>query len=422
MLSLAQQLPQDALASLRLKGASVFEKAGLPGIKEENWKYTNVTALNKIDFSLPQTGQINDSVQSQLMTMDASLRLVFVDNVLQPSLSNLDSLPKGVTLRRGVDAADAPNLGKVADIESHKLAALNQAYLQDVIYIDLAANVHLENPIYIAFAANASNTATMAHPRVLFHSGPNSHASVIEHYLGESGDAEHFCNGITEVVLTDGARLNHYKLQEQAQGTFHISGLHGHLGRDATLIAHNVDLGADLARNDVVINLDAPGANVTLNGFYMAGGVQHIDNHTRINHLKPNTQSLEDYRGVIDDKARCVFNGKVYVAQDAQQIDAQQSNNNLLLSNQAEIDTKPELEIYADDVKCAHGATIGQLDKNAMFYLRSRGISEPVARTLLTFAFAESVINRFEIDAVKRRVHDAVIQRLPGHERIEEFL
>ncbi len=420
MLNHAQQLPQDALSELRQQGASLFEQTGLPRAKEEDWKYTNVTGLSNIDFSLPAQSEINGTLQSQLMTMDACLRLVFVDNVLQPSLSDVASLPKGVNLKQGVEAAGA--LGHVVDMKHHKLAALNQAFLQEVTWIDLDKNVQLEKPIYLVFAASAPRIATMAHPRILIHCNANSHVKVVEHYLGEAGDAQHFCNSISELILKDGARLDHYKLQEQAEETFHISGLHGNLGKDATLIAHNVDLGAKLARNDVVVNLDAPGANVTLNGFYMAGGEQHMDNHTRVNHLKPNTQSLEDYRGVIDDKARCVFNGKVYVAQDAQQIDAQQSNNNLLLSNKAEIDTKPELEIYADDVKCAHGATIGQMDKNALFYLRSRGISEAVARTLLTFAFAESVITRFEVDAVRQRVHDAVIQRLPGHERIEEFL
>ena len=427
MLSALEQFDRNtgesALAEHQRQGSQVFRELGLPTVKQENWKYTNVKVLNDAIFNLadPNTTDLQLNPAHAIEEL-AQNRLVFVDNVFQPALSSTAELGQGVTLTSRVIDQSLQELGSVVDIKKHNFAALNQAFLQEFTWLNLDKNTQLDTPVYLLFVSKSG--AVMAHPRVLITAGTNSKATVVEHYIGESNGHRHhgLTNAITEIKLDPGAQVEHYKLQEQGETSYHFSGLHAHLNRDSRLVSHNIDLGGALVRNDIVTNLDGPGASVVLNGYYMAGSGQHVDNHTCINHLKPNTQSLEDYRGVIDEGGRCVFNGKVLVSPNAQKIEAHQSNNNLLLSEKAEIDTKPELEIYADDVKCSHGATIGQLDKDALFYLRSRGISTTMATALLTFAFAESVISRLGLETVRERMQAAVATRLPDYERIKEFL
>ncbi|MGD1976638.1 MAG: Fe-S cluster assembly protein SufD, partial [Gammaproteobacteria bacterium] len=227
-------------------------------------------------------------------------------------------------------------------------------------------------------------------------------------------------NAVTEIRGGAGSRVEHYRLQEEPAQAFHIGGLHARLQRDASLDSHNIQVGAALARLDIGVSLEEPGAELRLNGLYTVDGKRHVDNHTRVDHLAPETRSDELYRGIVDDRGRAVFNGKAVVHKDAQRIDAHQSNKNLLLSQQAEVDTKPELEIYADDVKCSHGATVGQLDKNALFYLLSRGIGEEVARKLLTYAFAEVVAARMPLEVVRRRLEKRIAGTLPESDLIRE--
>ena len=258
------------------------------------------------------------------------------------------------------------------------------------------------------------------HPRNLVVMAEQSEATLIESYVGLD-DADYFTNAVTEISLADNAILKHYKVQQESLNAYHIGSLNAWQGKNSQLESHSVSLGGALVRNDIHSQLDAEGANIVMNGLYMTSGRQHVDNHTRVDHLKPHTYSTENYRGVLNDRSRAVFNGKVVVHKQAQKIDAHQNNANLLLSDDAEIDTKPELEIYADDVKCSHGATVGQLDENMLFYLRSRAIDEETARSLLTYAFADEVISKIEFMPIRNRLEYLVVGQLPDAALIREF-
>jgi Fe-S cluster assembly protein SufD len=264
----------------------------------------------------------------------------------------------------------------------------------------------------VVFVTTAAHDGFASHPRLLVKAAENSHATLVERHVALD-EAVYLSNVVSEVELDGNAALNYYRLQEESAKAFHISGVHVRQDRDSRFDSHTVTLGSALVRNDVDARLAAVGAHCELNGLYLAGGRQHVDTHTRIDHLQPHCSSNEFYKGILDGHARSVFNGKVIVHPDAQKTDARQSNKNLLLSADAEADTKPELEIYADDVKCSHGATVGQLDADAVFYLRSRAIDEDAARNLLTFAFAHEIIDQVKIPALRSYLDQAVMQRLP---------
>ena len=251
--------------------------------------------------------------------------------------------------------------------------------------------------------------------------GKNSRASIIESYIGLT-DADNFTNTVTHITAEDGAAIEHYKVQEESSSSYHIGHLKAQLHRDSNVQAYSVSIGARLARHDMQFDLLAPGATAGLYGLFMGAKRQHVDHHTRVDHLMPNTRSDENFRGILDGHAHGVFNGKVVVHQDAQKTDARQSNKNLLLSDTAEVDTKPELEIYADDVQCAHGATVGQLDDNAMFYLLSRGMDRDTARGLLIYAFAAEIINRIKFAPLRERLTEKIMGHLPAAERLEALL
>jgi Fe-S cluster assembly protein SufD len=254
---------------------------------------------------------------------------------------------------------------------------------------------------------------------VLVKAGANSSATLVEHYVAASGEALELA--VTELSLGEGARVEHYRLQECSSDGFHLGVLAGRVGRDATLVSHNLSIGGRIARVDFDVVLAGPGARVEMNGLYVAHERQHVDSHTRVDHAVPHTTSDQLYRGVLSGRSRAVFNGKAIVHPGAAGTDAQQSNANLLLSPGAEVDTKPELEIYADDVKCSHGATTGQLDADALFYLRSRGLDEDTARTVLTFAFADAVLARMGLAPIRQHAEQLVVGRLPDSDRIREF-
>jgi Fe-S cluster assembly protein SufD len=313
------------------------------------------------------------------------------------------------------------HLNRYAAPAKSGFSSLNTAFMQDGAVIIVPDNMTVEIPIHIIYLTDDQAGASASGPRNLIVLGKNARATVIETYSGPD-DTEYFTNSVTEVSLEAGAALDHYKLQQEGQKGFHIGSLEVWQQRDSRFYSHSISLGGKLARNDINVKLQGPGAQVILNGLYLAGGTQHIDNHTRIDHLSPHTSSKENYRGVLSGRARGVFNGKVIVHKDAQKTDAHQSNANLLLSSEAEVDTKPELEIYADDVKCSHGATVGQLDENMLFYLQSRAIPEDLAHSLLTFAFAEDVISRIQLAPVRRRLEQHVVGQLPDADRIKEFV
>jgi Fe-S cluster assembly protein SufD len=290
--------------------------------------------------------------------------------------------------------------------------------MSDGAYVHLARGVVLEEPIHLLFVALTPNAA--AHPRNLVVAEAGAQATVIEHYVGRDG-VEYFTNAVTQIFAAEGAAVEHCKLQQEAAQGFHVGAIHAAQGRDSRFVSHSMAFGAALARNDITTQFDAAGCTATLNGLYVAGGRQHIDHHTRIDHGRPDGTSREYYRGVLDGRSRGVFNGKVIVHPGAQHTDAEQLNHNLLLSEGSEIDTKPQLEIYADDVKCTHGATVGQLDDAQLFYLRSRGVEEETARALLTYAFAQDVIDRIRIAPVRARLKQLLLSRLPQGHRIREL-
>jgi Fe-S cluster assembly protein SufD len=407
------------LGARRRAALEQFRGAGFPGRRDEAWKYTSLRLLERRSFTsmsgpvaAPATGRIG-----AIHGLDGP-RLVFVNG----RLVEADALPDGLTAVPLVDA-DArvaePLLGRIADPTRHRFAGLNLACFAGGLLLDLPAGLELDAPLRLVFLSDGGREPALSCPRLLVRAGANSRATVIEHYF--SGEGETLCCATTEAALGPGSRLVHYRLQEESAAAFHLGVLAARLERDATFVSHNLSVGARLARLDLDVLLHAPGAAVEMNGLYIAGGRQHMDSHTRVDHAAPRTTSDEIYRGVLTDKSRAVFNGRAIVHPGADGTDAKQSNANLLLSPDAEVDTKPELEIYADDVKCSHGATTGQLDAEALFYLRSRGLDQETAQSLLTFAFADAVLARMGLEPVRRHAERLVTGRLPDSERIQEF-
>jgi Fe-S cluster assembly protein SufD len=400
---------QSRLRHLRAAGIDRFAALGFPTLHDEEWRFTNVAPLARIAFQPAQPLPLEMSAgQLRKLAFGASQGsvLVYVNGRYVRELSSLRALPEGAvvgSLAQAVKTAPGlvePYLARHAKIEDNPFTALNSAFLSDGAFISIPRGQVVSEPIHIVFVSTAPGEPTVAHPRNLYVLGVNSQAAIVETYLGPRDDV-YFTNAVTEVVLGENALLDHYKVQRESKNAFHVATVQVHQGRASTLNSHSIGLGGSLVRNDINVVLDAEGCECTLNGLYLASGGQHVDNHTRIDHARPRCASHELYKGILDGKAHGVFNGKIFVHQDAQKTDAKQTNKTLLLSDDAIIDTKPQLEIYADDVKCTHGATIGQLAEEAIFYLRSRGIGHGEARSLLTFAFANDVISRIKVESIR---------------------
>lgn len=402
---------------------------GFPTRKLEEWKYTDVRPLTERDFSFtdePPYAVDSAAISSARIADLDCHELIFINGRFVPEFSNLKAPGGGITvkpLQRALVEDEAllkEHLTRHADTGKNGFSALNTAFIQDGAVISVPDDAEIDKPVNVVYLVNTASKVFGWNPRTLIVLGKNARATVIETYFGTDG-TEYFTNAITEAAIGDGACLEHYKLQQESQEGFHIASLQAVLGRDSRFVSHAISLGGRLVRSDVGVELPEPGAEAVLNGLYMAGAGQHVDHHTRVDHIAAHTTSRETYRGVLTGKARGVFNGKIVVHEGAQKTDAQLSNANLLLSNDAEVDTKPELEIYADDVKCAHGATVGRLDENMLYYLRTRAIPAEVAKSLLTFAFAEDVITRIGLAPLRERLGKAVVGRLPDADLIREF-
>jgi Fe-S cluster assembly protein SufD len=397
---------QHAGASMpvRRQAFEKFLQRGFPAARDEHWKYTNLRRLEAREFGI---GQPEAAYLAPPTAAIDAYQLMFVDGWYRPALSTpptvsglqISSLAQ---LQRN-DMETLASALAIAANDSSQFVALNTALTQDGVLIDAAANVILDKPILLTFAWSRQEASLMAHPRVVLRMGKHSKLCVVEQYV-DGGTVAHFNNAVSTVQLADGAELEHCHIQDENTHTFHIGLLHADLAAHAKLTSHQVNFGAALARMDINVLLQGAEASVALNGLQFAGGHQHHDAHTLVEHCVPHTSSTEDYRGIADGRSRVVFNGKVMVHKKAVKTDAQQSSRNLLLATSAEIDTKPELEIYNDDVKCAHGATVGQLDANALFYLRSRGLDAAQARALLTQAFADHIISHLPIVELREQL------------------
>lgn len=415
------------MSSLREQGLREFARLGFPSTRDEDWKYTNVRALTRSPFTLAgetSAGLVEDDLQPFLISDLQARRLVFVNGRFAPQLSQRGQLPDGVhieSLARVLESrpeALENQLGGCANPAANGFSALNAAYFNDGAVIRIPEGVRMEDPIHVVYVSTVQSEDRAYHLRNHFALARGAQAEVIEHYVS-MGDGVYLNNAVTEVQMESGSALDHYKLQEESQSGFHVAALDVRQKADSRFASYSVSVGGALVRNDINAALEAERAECDLMGLYVAGGKQHVDFHTRVDHLKPEGRSREFYRGVLSGRARAVFNGKACVHPDAQKTDAQQSNKNLLLSRDAEVDTKPELEIYADDVSCTHGATVGQLDETMLFYLRSRGVPEEAARGMLTYGFAHDIVERMGLKPIRRRIERSLTRALPNAGMIE---
>ncbi|WP_341312415.1 Fe-S cluster assembly protein SufD [Paraburkholderia sp. IMGN_8] len=431
----AGTLPGAELPWLRAARRSAFEQfdvLGLPTTRQEDWKYTDVSAIGRHDWHFaPQrtgsTGHIDDSemrrIVDELVLDPAGHRLVFVNGHYVPRRSKLNGLPHGVfvgSLARALrEMPQRLEAAMTAKTYADGFAALNTAFLADGFAVVLPPGEVIDQPLDMLFLSDEPGLAVQPFNVVL--AGARSGCTIVEHFVG-LGDDAYWTNAVTRIVEDEQADVQHYRLQQEGPKAFHIASVVVAQQRASCFASHAFAFGGALSRTGIGTSLNAANAQTTLNGLYFVGGRQHVDHHTRIDHADVHGTSREYYRGVLDGAAHGVFNGRVVVHPDAQQTDAHQANHNLLLSRDAEIDTKPQLEIYADDVKCTHGATVGQLDEDQLFYLRARGVEERMARALLTYAFARDVVERVRIDSLRGRLENVLLARTPEGARIRELL
>ena len=403
------------LQTLRQGGFDCFRATGFPTTRHEDWRFTNISAIVQTNFQLNRNGHrlpTKHQVESYRIS-GAVCQLTFVDGRFLPQLSSPAALPKGVTVA-GLAAQLAskpqqvePHLGRYLNTQRDAFAALNTAFLEDGGFVHMAKNTVLEEPIHLLFVSTAHEAPTMSHPRNLIVVEEGSQATIIEEYVSLGG-APALCNTATELIAGDSAVVSHYMIEREDVEAFNVSTLRMEQGRNANIASHSVLIGGALVRNNVHPVLAGEGGECLINGLFIGNGSQHLDNYMLVEHAQPHCGSRQFYNGILDGSAHGVFHGRIVVHKDAQKTDAKQTNRNLLLSAQAQIDTKPQLEIYADDVKCTHGATIGQIEENPLFYLRSRGIDEASARRLLLLAFASECLDRMKEGPARNHVETLI--------------
>ncbi len=404
---------QPWLRNLRAEAFARFCQVGLPTTRDEDWRFTNISAIAQMQFRLSDIATDDlaglrfpkNDVAMQLRFSETAL--IFVNGRFVPQLSSIDNLPKGVIvsgLAKQIAAKSTyveNHLGRYLNIQRDAFSALNTAFTEDGAFVYVPRGTVVEQPIYLLFISVPADAPTMNHPRNLFVVEEESQVAIIEDYVSLGDIAGSLCNTATELIAKDGAIVSHYMIEREHKQSFNISTLRIEQGRNANVASHSVLLGGGIVRNNVHPVLAGEGSECLINGLFVGNGKQHLDNYMLVEHAKPHCSSRQFYNGILDDSAHGVFHGRIIVHKDAQKTDAKQTNRNLLLSDNAQIDTKPQLEIYADDVKCTHGATIGQIEENALFYLRSRGIDETSARKLLLMAFANECLDRMREDSVR---------------------
>jgi Fe-S cluster assembly protein SufD len=414
---------------LRKAGIARFAELGFPTTQDEDWRFTSVAPIAKLPFRpiLDTAGEpvTADTLSSLPLFNLPATRLVFLNGHYAPELSPVGDLPPGVTVTSLAAALNAgrpeleTHLARYARQEKQPFTALNTAFFQDGAFISVADGVVLDTPIHLVFITSATESGATTNPRVLLLAGKQSKITLIEQYWGE-GSTSYFTNAVVEIVAEDEACVEHCKFQDEGPGAFHIAALHVQAGRASNVISHSISFGARLARNNIRTVLAGEGLECTLNGLYITRQDQLADHHMVVEHAKPHCASHEYFNGILDGKSKGVFHGRILVRRDAQKTDAKQTNKNLLLSDTATVDTKPQLEIYADDVKCTHGATIGQLNEEGIFYLRARGISKETATRMLIHAFAGEIIERIRHEALREQMDRLVWNRLEANPHVAE--
>jgi Fe-S cluster assembly protein SufD len=405
------------LRARRQEAMARAEQRGFPGSHDEEWRFTSVAPIARTTFAAPAPGAVPEAgALAPLRVDDAAAELVFVDGRFVPELSRTGAA--GVRVQSLTDVLEStpavlePHLARIAGPDS-VFADLNTALAVDGAVVVVADRAVVDRAIHLLYLSTAGAAPSMSHVRTLIVAGRGSQSSIVQTWAGPDGAAT-LTTAVTEMLIEDDASVDHYRLQQEGDAAFHVSTVHACQQRGSRFTDHGLLLGGALSRNDVNVRLEGEGAECALDGLFLAGGSQHVDAHTVIDHAQPHATSRELYNGVVGGKARGVFHGRIVVRPDAQKTSAHQANHNLLLSRESLVNSTPALEIHADDVKCKHGSTTGQIDPQSLFYLRARGIGEDAARAMLVYAFAGEVIARVALPPVRRRLHGLLARRLPG--------
>ena len=393
---LTEQLKKDFkvegepwLSQLKSSAFENFISKGYPSTRAEDWRYTNVTSLTQTSFHLTKESK--------------------------PHVKSPSPLPEGVIVENLAYMLETrpdfvrPYLSRFAEDQSQPFVTLNTAFLHEGLFIFIPKGQIIPEPIHFVYEPSLDSEVQVSHPRNLIVVEEGAEVSLVEIYKGEG---HYWTNAVTEIIAGPRTHISHCKIQQEGNEATHFSTLSVHQDRDSYFSSHVFSFGGDLVRNHIQVVLNEEGSECVLNGLFMGTGKQHVDNQTTIDHVQPHTSSRESYKGVLDGQAQGVFNGQIIVRPNAQKVQAEQSNKNLLLSDKAEINTKPNLEIYANDVKCSHGATIGRIDDNQLFYLKSRGVGEEEAKNILTYAFASDVIQKVPEESLKQELEDFLLSKM----------
>lgn len=422
----------ESLQELREASLRKFEAAGIPTTKDEEFKYTSLRAIEEGEYKPAYGATVTRAeIEASVLGRIGGITVGFINGEYAQELSTDQDLPNGVFIGSLKDALEQnaelvlKYLGQVAKLEGklgstndERFVHLNTAFLSEGAFIYLPKNAVVEDPIHLVFASKADHGPFISHPRVLIVAEENSQAKIIESYIGLQG--VYVTNTVTEVAVAKSANIEHTKFQDESADAIHLATWAVHQEGGSTYTSNNASFGALISRTDLNVWIDGEHAETWLNGTYLGLGSQVVDNHTRIDHAKPNCHSFEVYKGILGGKATGVFNGKIFVYEDAQKTDAKQSNQAILLTPTATINTKPQLEIFADDVKCTHGATVGQLREDALFYLRARGVPAAQAKALLVYAFAAEVLEKITVDAAREALEHLLYDRLNETEALPE--
>lgn len=409
---------------LRKAGIARFAELGFPTLKHEDWRFTNIAPIAKLPFK-PQLAPARDGLKASDINNFtfgklAATRLVFINGHYAADLSTPGQLPRGVTVQSLAQALASDSgllqkhLARYAQTEDNAFTALNTAFFQDGAFVHVPPGTTVEKPVHVVFVSTANQSGATLNPRNLIVAEKDSRLTVLESYASIA-DASYFTNAVTELVAGEGAVVEHCKFQDESQSAFHIAAIQAQLGRSCNFISHSIATGARLSRNNIRTTLAGEGLECVLNGLYLTKADQLADHHMVVEHAQPHCNSHEYYNGILDGRSKGVFHGRILVRQAAQKTDAKQTNKNLLLSDEATADTKPQLEIYADDVKCTHGATVGQLNEESIFYLRTRGIDFETARRMLIHAFAGEIIERIRHAPAREEMDRLVWDRIEAH-------